>query len=353
MSPMDPLHHITPTWRSTTLSEVRGGSVLLKMENFQPVGSFKIRGIGAACQGAILRDGATKLVSSSGGNAGYAVAYAGQQMKVPVTVVVPRTTSEFMRAKIRAVGAEVLEHGDAWDDAHKKAIEIAEREGGALLHPFDNPRIWAGHASMIEEVQEQTDQKPEAVVVAVGGGGLLCGVLEGLHRVGWTDVPVVAAETEGAASLRANLNSRSVSAVKIRHASKVDLGQHPPLGKGELEDRIVGHLLPVDQILDDVLVDPERQHRGDDLHLEPPLGGQLAKLGDLVELVLGEDPEAPRRSSRGQEGVSVGAAQWAMSPKRERWRALGGGVAWSGPRSQAAQESSGPGVKQSRSTESR
>jgi L-serine/L-threonine ammonia-lyase len=72
----------------------------------------------------------------------------------------------------------------------------------AFVHPFDDELLWRGHATMIHEVATQ-GPRPEVVVVSVGGGGLLCGVLEGMHACGWSDVPVLAVETVGAASLRA------------------------------------------------------------------------------------------------------------------------------------------------------
>ncbi len=201
----NPLHAVTPLLESNPLSALFGGSVILKMEALQPVGSFKIRGIGKACQAA-FHGGATRLVASSGGNAGYAVAYAGKKLGCPVQVFVPMTTSPWMRNLIKSEGAEVIEHGTAWDDAHAHAKEIAREKGTAYIHPFDDPLIWTGHASMIDEVAA-TGPKPDAVVLSVGGGGLLCGVLEGLHRVGWNDVPVIAVETQGASSLGASLSA--------------------------------------------------------------------------------------------------------------------------------------------------
>ncbi len=203
-----PLHVATPLWRSRPLGGAFGGTVLLKMEALQPVGSFKIRGIGRLCE-ALAAEGVARFVSSSGGNAGYAVAYAGHALGIPVTVVVPRTTPEFMRDKIRGEGAEVVEHGASWDDAHARAQALAAREQGALIHPFDEPRLWQGHSTLIEECAAElaNADTPDAVVVAVGGGGLLIGVLEGLHRVGWSRVPVVAVETAGAASLAASVRA--------------------------------------------------------------------------------------------------------------------------------------------------
>lgn len=195
------LHSETPLLQSRPLGRVQGGEVWLKMDALQPTGSFKIRGIGAACQRAVT-EGAERLVSASGGNAGQATAYAGRQLGVPVTVVTPTTTSAYVHDLLRAEGATVLAHGDVWDITDVFARDLAERERGRYIHPFDDPVVWDGHASLIREVADAGLQ-PDAVVTVVGGGGLLCGLLQGMHAAGWTDVPVVAVETEGAASYAA------------------------------------------------------------------------------------------------------------------------------------------------------
>jgi L-serine/L-threonine ammonia-lyase len=196
-----PLHHITPLIPSTALSAAIGVPVWLKLESAQPSASFKLRGMGLAAERAVAR-GATRLVSSSGGNAGYAVAWAGRSLGVPVTVVVPSTTGARMRKLIAATGAEVRVSGDVWDEAHAAATALARDSGGALLHPFDHPDIWEGHASLVTEIAD-AGVVPGQVVVAVGGGGLLCGVLQGMQAVGWDNVPVLAVETKGAASFSA------------------------------------------------------------------------------------------------------------------------------------------------------
>jgi L-serine/L-threonine ammonia-lyase len=197
-----PLHVVTPLVDSAPLARVLGARVWLKLETLQPTGSFKIRGIGRACEEA-WAGGARRFVSSSGGNAGVAVAHAGGKLGAAVTVFVPRTTSERMIGKMRAEGATVEVRGEAWDDAHAAALEATERQGAFYVHPFDMPAVWHGNATLVREAVDQGLEQPDAVVVAVGGGGLLCGVLEGMHAVGWTQVPVVAVETHGAASLHA------------------------------------------------------------------------------------------------------------------------------------------------------
>lgn len=201
-----PLHVKTPLLRSTALSHHHGAPVWLKLESAQPSGSFKLRGMARACETAIA-GGAARIITSSGGNAGLAVAWACRQLGVPAIVVVPRRTAPRMRALIAAEEAEVRVHGEVWDDAHAHALELAPALDGAVVHPFDDPEVWAGHASLVTEVAAELPEPPEAFVVAVGGGGLLCGVMAGLHAVAWSHVPVLAVETTGAASYAAALSA--------------------------------------------------------------------------------------------------------------------------------------------------
>ena len=200
---MSPLHINTPLLESRALSIASGRTIWLKIEAMQPPGSFKIRGVGSACE-QYRRRGARRFVSSSGGNAGLAVAYAGRHLGVSVLVVVPETTTEAAKALIRQEGAEVLVHGPSWQEANALALEKAQDDSCAFVHPFDDPLLWQGHATMVDEVA-QAGVKPDAVVLSVGGGGLLCGVIEGLRRHDWTDVPVIAVETDGADSLAQSL----------------------------------------------------------------------------------------------------------------------------------------------------
>lgn len=200
-----PLHITTPLIESAPLSKAASRSVWLKLEALQVPGSFKIRGIGLACE-HYARQGAKRFVSSSGGNAGLAVAYAGRKLGVPVTVVVPTTTSERAIHLLKQEGAQVTVHGASWLEANALAQSLLI-DTDAFLHPFDNPLLWTGHASMVDEVAA-AGLKPDAVVLSVGGGGLLAGVMEGLARNGWGHVPVLAVETHGAASLHAAMQAR-------------------------------------------------------------------------------------------------------------------------------------------------
>jgi L-serine/L-threonine ammonia-lyase len=200
-----PLHIRTPLLESSTLSRLCGKQVFLKMDNLQPVGSFKIRGIGRVCQRGKDR-GCAHFVCSSGGNAGYAAAYAGRMLGVPTTVFVPQTTSGEFRRLIALEGADVRVAGRVWDETHEQAVAFARSLGALYVHPFDDPEVWQGHSTLVDEVVEEIGA-PEEIVLAVGGGGLLCGIIEGLKRHRLEATRIRAVETEGTASLAAALRA--------------------------------------------------------------------------------------------------------------------------------------------------
>lgn len=269
-----PLHIPTPLIESRPLSLSAGRPVWLKLEALQPCGSFKLRGVGHACETHHAR-GARHFVSSSGGNAGLAVAYAGRKLGVPVTVVVPETTTERAKELLRLEDASVVVHGSSWQEANEHAQTLLGA-GDAFIHPFDDPLLWTGHASMIDEVA-QAGCKPDAVVLSVGGGGLLRGVVEGLQRNGWQDVPVLAVETAGAASLHAaraaghtvelpgiTSVATSLGAKRVAEQALACTLQHP----------VVSHLVSDREALDAC----ERLLRDHRLLVEPACGAALALL---------------------------------------------------------------------------
>ena len=193
-----PLHIETPLVRSQPLSLLSGKDVWLKMDALQPSGSFKLRGVGALCEDHV-RKGKKRFISSSGGNAGIAVAYSGRQLGIPVTVYVPETTTARAKQLIEQEGATVVVHGASWQEANALALAQLD-DDTAFVHPFDNETMWHGHATMVDEVV-QAGGAFDCVVLSVGGGGLLSGVVAGLDRNGMGKTPVVAIETAGADSL--------------------------------------------------------------------------------------------------------------------------------------------------------
>lgn len=200
---MTPLHIHTPLLEHRALSAQLDKRVWLKMESSQPSGSFKLRGIGLMCQRAVA-NGATHLVCPSGGNAGFAAAVAGAALGVTTTILVPTTTHETVRQAIRAIGAMVIVRGNVWDETNQAALLLCDRAGTVYIPPFDHPDIWDGNATLIDEVAKHNF---DVVICSVGGGGLLSGIVQGLQRNNLAHIPVIAVETEGAASLHAAMQA--------------------------------------------------------------------------------------------------------------------------------------------------
>ena len=188
------LHIVTPLIYSEILSQKTGHNIYCKLDALQPSGSFKIRGVGRVCKLTVEKYGTSAhLVTSSGGNAGLAAATAAKALGVRCTVYVPETAEEAVKATLRALGAEVVVAGPAWDNCDLAARQAVEAEEEAVyVHPFVGEDLVDGHASIVDEIYEQLGQadKPEAssssvpdmIVVATGGGGLLNGTLRGIAR---------------------------------------------------------------------------------------------------------------------------------------------------------------------------
>jgi L-serine/L-threonine ammonia-lyase len=283
---MHPLHIVSPIWESPALSAAIGTPVLLKMDALQPATSFKIRGMGRLCQERAAA-GARRFVCASGGNAGLATAYAGRQLGLPTTIVVPQRTGAHARALIRREGAELIEHGDAWDEAHAFAQTLLDAET-AYIHPFDDPLVWAGNATIVEELAAQ-GVRPGALVVSVGGGGLLCGVVEGLIAQGWHDVPVLAVETEGAASYAAALAAGAPVRLATIHSIAVTLSaRQVALRAVELAQT---HPIVSWLVSDRVAVDACLQFADDQrILVEPACGAALAAVAQQAAPLVGRDP---------------------------------------------------------------
>jgi L-serine/L-threonine ammonia-lyase len=193
----------TPCIKSNKLSELNNCNIWLKMESSQPTGSFKQRSIGNACL-QYAKKGAKKFISSSGGNAGISVAYMGNKLSIPVTVVVPETTSSQAVNLMQQENAEVIVHGKSWVEANDLALTYVNSEA-VYIHPFDDQYLWEGVAHIIDEVISD-GVRPDAVILSVGGGSLLSGISQGLIK-NLLNIPIYAVETEGTASLNTSIKT--------------------------------------------------------------------------------------------------------------------------------------------------
>ncbi|KAI1084112.1 L-serine dehydratase [Whalleya microplaca] len=211
----------TPCIPSTTLSRVAGCNIFLKLENLQPSGSFKSRGIGTLMLRALLSHTAegVHFYCSSGGNAGLACATAAATLKQPCTIVVPMTTPAHMLDKIRLLGAAVQQEGVNWAaaDQYMRDELLAHDPKGIYVPPFDHPDIWDGASTLVDELVSANGVfggSIDGIVCNCGGGGLLNGIMAGVERnnalgaLGFSPKPqVVVVETEGAHSLNASVKA--------------------------------------------------------------------------------------------------------------------------------------------------
>jgi len=164
----------TPTTHSRTISEKTGAEVWLKHENLQFTASFKERG---ALTKLLSLDAAARsagVIAMSAGNHAQAVAYHAQRLGIPATIVMPRFTPDVKVEHTRAHGAEVILSGESLEDAGESAHQIAGELGLCLIHPYDDPEVIRGQGTIALEVLAAQPEL-DALVVPIGGGGLIAG----------------------------------------------------------------------------------------------------------------------------------------------------------------------------------
>ena len=195
--------HRTPLLESAALNEAIGARVLVKAEALQETGSFKIRG--AYYRLTRLEDAqrSAGVIAFSSGNFAQGLAAAGGLLGIPVTIVMPQDAPPGKMEATRGYGAEVLlsDHGDRNREvaAAELARDTAAERGMTLLHPFDDPEIVAGQASVGLEILEQAEEmdcRLDILLVPVGGGGLIAGGALAAQRAGG-GIKVYAVEPEG------------------------------------------------------------------------------------------------------------------------------------------------------------
>ncbi|MFC4565278.1 threonine ammonia-lyase IlvA [Nocardiopsis mangrovi] len=199
----------TPLQRNDRLSLRHDLDVWLKREDLNTVRSYKGRGALNFVQSLGAREREQGVVCASAGNHGQGVAFACASLGIQARVYLPRTTPRQKRDRVARLGGasvQTVVTGETYDDAAAAAREDAESLGMTLLPAFDDPRTIAGQGTVVKEVIEQLGRAPDAVVVPVGGGGLLAGTLTWLRET-HPGVRVIGAEPLGAASMAAALQA--------------------------------------------------------------------------------------------------------------------------------------------------
>jgi threonine dehydratase len=165
----------TPTLPSRTLSQATGANVWVKFENLQFTAAYKERG--ALNKLLLMEEGKRSLgvIAASAGNHAQAVAYHGARLGVPVTIVMPRPTPSIKVMQTESHGAEIILHGEMYDEAYAEARRLEAERGLTFVHPFDDPEIIAGQGTVALELLEDAPEI-DTLVVPIGGGGLISGV---------------------------------------------------------------------------------------------------------------------------------------------------------------------------------
>jgi threonine dehydratase len=189
---------LTPCLIAPAISEIMGRKIWLKRDDLQRTGSFKERGARHALLGLDTAGRARGVVAASAGNHALGLAFHGAQLGVRVTVVMPANAPAVKIARCRGLGADVVVCGENFEQAQAHAVDLAGASGACLIHPFDDLRVIAGQGTMALEILEQTPEF-DAIVVPVGGGGLLAGVATVVKALR-PRVRVIAVEPEHAAS---------------------------------------------------------------------------------------------------------------------------------------------------------
>ncbi|KAI1328835.1 tryptophan synthase beta subunit-like PLP-dependent enzyme [Xylariaceae sp. FL0255] len=270
----------TPCVFSMELSRIAGCNIYLKLENIQPSGSFKSRGIGnyMARNLSGYKGTETRFYCSSGGNAGLACAAAAKTLGLPAEIFLTSKTPQFVVEKLNRWGSMTHRGGNSWPEADKacRAAAAAAAENGVYVPPFDHPDIWAGNSTMVDELKALEDAgffpaamgsenegsqsaggkrkrgesggeagrggrgkgKIDAIVCNVGGGGLINGIMEGIERnygpfttssspsssAEPTKPLVLALETEGCDSLAESIKSNSHATLPAITSIAITLG---------------------------------------------------------------------------------------------------------------------------------
>ena len=201
-----PIVRVTPTMTSRSLSREIGGEIVLKAENLQRTGSFKLRGALAKLRSVrgVETGSCRGVVAGSAGNHGQSVAYAAREAGLPCRVYMPTTAPIGKFEAVEAFGGEAVRGGESPIECIAAAREAAEAEDLLFVHPFDDPDVISGQAGVGIELAEQVPDL-RRVVVPVGGGGLASGVALAIKQIAGAGVEIIGVQAAGCAPVAASL----------------------------------------------------------------------------------------------------------------------------------------------------
>lgn len=240
--------HRTPVFASHTLSQLTGNAVFLKAELFQKAGSYKVRGPLNVLARMSDADKKRGLICASAGNHAQGVARAARIHGVPAVVVMSRAAKPAKIEATKGYGAEVILHGDVWDDAYQYSLQIMTERSLTYVHPFDDPQLVAGQGGVgLEFIEDVPDL--HTVIVPIGGGGLISGCAMAIKALN-PKVRIIGVEAAGSPGM-----ARSVAAGHV-----VTLETIGPMIDGLVVRRVGSYNLEVvRKFVDDIVLVDERK----------------------------------------------------------------------------------------------
>lgn len=224
--------YYSPCRHSIPLSEITGMDIYCKLDNLQRTGSFKERGARNALAQLPAEQQKRGVIAASAGNHAQALAYQGKLLGIPATVVMPKFAPLIKVNNCQKLGAKVVLHGKDFSEARARAYEIAQEKGLAYIDGYDDPAIIAGQGTAGLEILEQVPDA-EAVIVPVGGGGLLAGVSLAVKTLR-PEIKIIAVEAENVASFSAALEAGRPTRIAL-HPTLADGLAIPQVGANAFE----------------------------------------------------------------------------------------------------------------------
>lgn len=290
--------HLSPT--PLIVSRAGGREVLLKLETFQPTGSFKVRGAVAAA--AALPAG-SRIITASAGNHALGIAWASVRLGVPATVVIAETASPAKRSALEALPVELIIHGRNYDaaEAHGLLLAADPARRATYVSPYNDPHVIAGHASMLDEIVAQHPiDRPLTVVAPGGGGGLLAGIALRAETLATPRRPISVYGVESERSTGLSSSVRAGQWTEVVIGQTVADGLAGNLERGSitvdiLRDRLAGFVTVSDEQIGDAIRALARDHGliaegGGATALAAIRSGAIPEVdGDLVAIVSGRN----------------------------------------------------------------
>jgi threonine dehydratase len=197
----------TPLEDAHALSARIGNRVIIKREDLQPVFSFKLRGAYNKLMALSDEEKAKGVIAASAGNHAQGVALAAKKLGVKATIVMPETTPEIKVQSVAKWGADIVLHGDDFQEAYERAMNIQSNQDLTFVHPYDDPDVIAGQGTIGMEILRQHMSDIHAIFIPVGGGGLLAGIAAYVKAVR-PEVKIIGVEPDDAASLYHSLKEK-------------------------------------------------------------------------------------------------------------------------------------------------